>query len=111
MIDQSEIELMVRAAAAQREREAPRTKRELGNSVTITVALMLASAWERRYDDPAFPSGRGYSGEGQFPPPVETPKSRVIRLFERDPLFYHTVRACESRIMVMVDDYLRLRTG
>lgn len=114
MLDMSreEIEVMMRAAEAQRRREAPRTKRELLNRVTMAVAMGLASSWER----PAIPAGSPYE---MMPPreprlgvpaaPMETPKTRMIRLFERDPVYYHTVTAAVSLIMQGIDDYERLR--
>jgi malate synthase len=103
MINETEIDLMMREARARREREAPRTRGQLHSHVASAIAMMLSNYWERRREV--------LGGEPfQTSVPVETPKTKMIRLFERDPEFYHAVNAAVSRMMVDFEDYERLRT-
>lgn len=104
-MDNAEIQLLMHAERARREREAPRDRRQLENVVTIAVAISVASAWDKKSDISSISSAFRTVPE-DYP---EAARSRLLGLFRDDPMFHHTVRTATAQIMAAFEDYLRLR--
>lgn len=98
MMDLKEIEALMQADRLRREREAPRTLRQLEGYVLYTIAFSLAAVYEEEMH--ARPHAYG-------PHPFPPEKNRVKDLYLNDPMFAALVRSATSNIMVMVEDYFR----